>query len=261
MATLLPGNDDWMSTKGNSKQLTKLTEKLEAEPTSRKRHEALIRKLIVLGRFDLALTAAKRFAKVDPDLDRARELLSYAAAVNGDGALALDAMASQVETNPRDLRAQLRAARAYDGAGDSARACAHWTAIAELQPKSVLASHAAKRCSSQDEAKEAPKQGYGQLEAKLDCSGADCPTPVVIAPNGTVYSPWTPSTARVTGNSIAVQRLPAGTYRILLFGGAANKTVKLTLRAANKTRTFQVDRSKAKTAVVAHVRYGSPIGN
>ncbi|MFS8070338.1 MAG: AgmX/PglI C-terminal domain-containing protein, partial [Byssovorax sp.] len=125
------GNEQWM-TEGED-TLGKLRSAAREGETSRQRHEALIRGLLARGRFAEALTAAKRFAEIDPDLASAHELLAQAAAAAGEGALARTSLDAELEMDPssRDLHA--RAARAFEAAGDERRACAHFRSLVELR--------------------------------------------------------------------------------------------------------------------------------
>src|SRR5262249_54741916 len=115
---------------------------------SRQRHEALIRGLLTRGRFSEALHAARRFADLDPDLPRARELLAQAAAAAGDAELARAALGAEVESAPRSYDLHARVARAFEAAGDERRACAHFRSMLELRPAEGEAAYEALRCEA-----------------------------------------------------------------------------------------------------------------
>src|SRR6185503_5840316 len=140
------GDDAWM-TQGED-TLDKLRQAARDGVDSRRRHEALIRGLLGRGRFAEALGAARRFADLDPDLPRARELLAEAAAAQGDRELARTALDAQVELSPTNGDLHARVARAFEAAGDERRACAHFRSALELRPGSDEAQYEALRCQA-----------------------------------------------------------------------------------------------------------------
>jgi Ca-activated chloride channel family protein len=247
-----PGSDGWME--HGEKRVERATKDLAAEPTSRRRHEEMVRALILAGRFEPALEAAERFTELDPDLDRARELLAHAAALNGRRELALAAVASRVELDPRSANGQIRAARAYAAAGDAVRSCAHWTAVEALDPKNEEARDEAARCVAGRAVSGADrKKIHTAFEASLECSAGDaCPLVAVLAPDGRVVSPWTPSEAPASRLSVALGRAPGGTYRTLLIGPTAG-AAKLRVTASGNARTFELGEVKTRTAAITEI--------
>lgn len=270
VASSRAGDDKWLSEGQNA--IDKLEADLRAAPDSRKKHEALVRGLLLNGRFAAALAAANRFVQLDPDLATARELLAYAAIAVGDRALASAAVDALVENAPTEAKAQGRAARAFEALGDEARACAHWRSLAELLPTSDSALFEALRCRARvlgdrdaalRDARAVSKPGpllqklgpllesgqipafgrssgsAGQLETTLTCSpAADCPYVIVITPTGTVFSPWTPGLGRSSPTSFAFSGLLSGVYRVLLVGGAPSASGQVEVRALNARNTF-----------------------
>src|SRR5207244_2593940 len=99
-----------------------LRKAVDQNGASRQRHEALVRGLLSRGRFAEALVAARRFADLDPDAQIARDLLAAAAAATGDAELARTALDAGLEASPRNADLHGRAARAFEAAGDEARA-------------------------------------------------------------------------------------------------------------------------------------------
>jgi hypothetical protein len=93
-----PGDDSWLGQ--GQPAFDKLQTELAASPTSRKRHEAVVRTLLLRGRFAPALTAAQKFVELDPDLPIARELLAYAAVATGDRNLAVASVDALTESAP-----------------------------------------------------------------------------------------------------------------------------------------------------------------
>ncbi len=284
-ATHQAGDEGWR-TQGED-ALEKLRQALREGDRSRQRHEALIRGLLVRGRFPEALAAARRFAEIDPDLPRARELLAYAAAAQGEGELARTAVDAQVEDAPSSVDLHQRAARAFEAAGDERRACAHFRSLFELTPSADEARYQALRCrarlgereAAQREAASLDKPGprltqlltalasggapawdgarvsAGQLEASVRCAdGVErCPIIAVLTPNGSVISPWTPTSARNGAGSIALNDVPEGRYRTLLIGGAPDARGELTLRALASRRTFPITRGGLQTLAITTV--------
>ncbi|MCC6214604.1 MAG: AgmX/PglI C-terminal domain-containing protein [Polyangiaceae bacterium] len=259
---------------------------VDAKPTSRKAHEALVRALLSRGRFEDASQAASRFVELDPDLGVARELAGWAAAARGDRDAALAAVAALVESDPRSARAQVRAARAYEAAGDALRACAHWTALAEVRPDDE-ALHEALRCRATLEgdapgalaaaraiarpgplvrsivaslekgepvAPLADRGNPGELQASVECEGpAGCPLVVVVTPTGAVASPWTPQGARAGARSVAIALPTSGVYRTLIVGGEPGREVKVTVTAAGSTRSRAVTTGGAVSVMATTV--------
>ena len=260
-SAVVRASDDTWRTDGEP-ALQKLREALEKSPTSRQKLEALIRGLLVRGRFDVALTEARRFADADPDLPVARDLLAYASIATGDPKAALEAVDAAVETEARSIKAHLRAAQAFEGSGDERRACAHWRSLAELTRDDAYAAESFRcrvralgdrdaigdakaiekpgaKLAKMIAALESPPAfagdagGLGQIEVTVECAGGndDCPTPIVIAPNGVVFSPATPADARATPRSIAFSSLRDGTYHVVLVGGGAGAQGQVLIRA------------------------------
>jgi hypothetical protein len=271
VAVTRPGDENWLAQ--GQPALDKLQTELAASPTSRKRHEALVRGLLLRGRFVPALAAAGRFVELDPDLPVARELLAYAAVATGDRRRAVDAVDALTESAPNEIKTQGRAARAFEALGDELRACAHWRSVAELAPSSDSALFEALRCRARSmadreaalrDAKAVAKPGplllrlipalesgqipaferssgsAGQLEVTLSCElpASDCPYAIVITPTGTVFSPWTPALGRSGPSSFAFSGLLSGVYHVLLIGGAPSAKGQLEVRALNARNTF-----------------------
>lgn len=276
------GNDQWM-TQGED-ALGKLRGAAREGETSRQRHDALIRGLLARGRFAEALTAAKRFAEIDPDLASAHELLAQAAAAAGEGALARTSLDAELEMAPSNLDLHARAARAFEAAGDEQRACAHFRSLAELRRTDDDARYEALRCrarlgerdavvaeiSAENKpgkrvtelgralatgaapAHDAAAGGGGDLEAKLRCADESerCPTVIVVTPSGKVISPWTPA---ARGGAVTIASPGSGTYRTLIVGGAPDAACEVTVRAFNATRKFSLTRGGTRTVAATSV--------
>jgi Flp pilus assembly protein TadD len=265
-------------TKGHT--LAKLVAALEAAPTSRPRHEALIRGLLVRGRFDDALDRATRFVEADTDDPRARELYAFALAAKGDASGAARAMGSLVEVDPRNAKTQLRAGRAYEAVGDLERACAHFTAARALAPSDETAFEAlrcAYRRTGDREAVlhaaksvEAPKRHVqalidalakgeapapsaartGALSVRVTCDAASrCPSPVVVTPNGTVIAPFVPAAERASVDAVALGVTRSGAYRTLLVGGALGSHGQVELYAFGAQRKLPFTHTNVATPV------------
>jgi Vault protein inter-alpha-trypsin domain/von Willebrand factor type A domain len=270
VAVSRPGDENWVS-QGQA-ALDKLQADLAASPSSRKHHEALVRGLLLRGRFASALSAAQRFVELDPDSAVARELLAYAAVATGDPKLATAAVDALTEAAPNELKAQGRAARSFEALADEARACAHWRSVLELAPTSDSALFEALRCRARvmgdreaalRDAKAVAKPGplvskllpllesgqippfekssgsVGQFEVSLSCEPkTDCPYVIVITPTGTVFSPWTPALGRSSMTSFAFSGLLTGVYHVLLIGGAPTAKGQVEVRALNARNSF-----------------------
>jgi Ca-activated chloride channel family protein len=217
----------------------------------------------------------------------ARELLSYAAVATGDRQRAAAAVDAMTETDPRALKAQGRAARAFEALGDEARACAHWRSMFELLPGSDAALFESLRCRARvlgdrvaalSDAKAVSRPGpllqkllpllesgeipafrkssgnVGQFEVSLSCDAKqDCPYAIVITPTGTVFSPWTPALGRSSPTSFAFSGLLTGQYRVLLVGGAPSVTGKVDVRALNARNLFDFAPGHAQVIAVTQV--------
>jgi len=273
--------------------LDKLQADVAANPSSRKRQEALVRGLLLRGRFAPALIAAEHFVELDPDLPVARELLAYAAVATGDRQRAAAAIDALTEAGASDLKSQGRAARAFEALGDEARACAHWRSVLELAPSSDSALFEALRCRARAmgdrdaalaDAKAVAKPGpllakllpqlesgqvppfekssgsAGQFEVTVRCdAGPECPYAIVITPTGTVFSPWTPALGRSSPTSFAFSGLMTGPYRVLLIGGAPSAKGQVEVRALNARNSFNFAPGHAPTVAITQVTM-APIG-
>jgi hypothetical protein len=287
------GDETWVGQ--GQVALDKLQTELAAAPNSRKRHEALVRGLLLRGRFAPALAAARKFVELDPDLPVAREVLAYAAVATGDRNLAVAAVDALTENAPNDLKAQGRAARAFEALADETRACAHWRSVFELAPSSDSAQFEAFRCRARTmadgeaalrDAKAVPKPGplvqkllpllesgqlpaferssggAGQLEVTLTCEPKnDCPYAIVITPTGTVFSPWTPALGRSSATSFAFSGLMTGVYHVLLIGGAPAAKGQLEVRALNARTSFPFSPGHAPTIVTTQVTMSPAFSN
>jgi hypothetical protein len=284
-AVTRPGDESWVG-QGQA-ALAKLETDLASAPTSRKKHEALVRGLLQRGRFAPALAAAERFVTLDPDLPVARELFAYAAVASGDKQRATAALDALTENAPTDPKAQGRAARSFEAIGDELRACAHWRALYELAKTSDAAQFESFRCRARvlgdreaalRDAKSISKPGPllqrllpqlesgtpppferssgspGQFEVSLKCeTGNDCPFAIVITPTGTVFSPWTPALGRSSPTSFAFSGLMSATYRVLLVGGSPQAHGQVEVRALNTRNAFPFGPGHAPTIASTQV--------
>jgi Ca-activated chloride channel family protein len=275
-------DDSWRQ--AESKHLETLRAAVQKDEGSRRAHARLVRGLLQRGKFDEALTAARRFVGLDPDLSVAHELLAHAEAASGHGPRAVAAIAWLAEAQPRSSRAQVRAAQAYEALGDERRACSHWRAAAALLPKDEWVRYEAVRCTGRvrdsqgalamaraiDKPGEAllgliallekgePLPGYdpgrgraGSYEATVTCApGQECPVVVILGPDGTVHSPWTPDRFRVGRGMISFQP-GVGTYRAILIGKGE---AKLVLRAHGVSRAFDVTGEGTRTVAATDLR-------
>jgi Ca-activated chloride channel family protein len=277
-------DESWLG-KGED-ALVKLRSALAANQTSRKKYEDLVRGLLARGRFEEALATAKRLVSMDPDLPVARELLAYAAVASDDAELAARAIDTQTETDPTSLKWHVRGARSFEALGDERRACAHWRSLAELAPQSDEFAFESWRCRArvldqrdgvltearsgkpsklvseliaQVEASKPPPfstsvAGPGQFEAAVTCSaGERCPTVLVVSPNGTVFSPFTPTDSRSSAHSVAFAGLRDGTYVTVLSGGSPDARGELTLRTFGSTKKFPIAHGGRQTVAATRV--------
>ncbi len=219
-------DDRWMTQGADS--LDKLRRAVEDEGTSRAAHEALIRGLLARGRFADALAAAQRFAAIDPDLDRARELLAGAAAAAGEAEIARTALDAAVELAPRSAgsphprrprlrgrrrrgprlrplaiarrpapqvrRSALPVLRCRARLGESEAVLAE--ARAEDKPgKSGHRAHHHPHRRRRRPPTTPPPRARVSSRPRVRCEGESkhCPTVLVIKPNGDVISPWAPT--------------------------------------------------------------------
>jgi len=278
-------DDGWRETDEVAVEL--LREVVRQSPQSRRAHVALVRGLLMRGRFDAALEAAQSFADLDPDMPLARELLAQAAAATGDGPRAVAALASQLDVDHRSPKQHQLVARAYEMLGDERRACAHWQAAAALRPQSDRARFEALRCRARvlgelDEALaearaisqpgklvrkliatleagkappfDASADALGWFEAKVRCEGeGSCPVVVVLAPGGRIYSPWTPPTERTKPGSVSFGDWTwnEGTYRTLLVAAEPGARGELELRAGNKHQSLAFEHRGGVQSVAA----------
>ncbi|MEP7123641.1 MAG: AgmX/PglI C-terminal domain-containing protein [Byssovorax sp.] len=280
------GSEQW-TTQGEP-ALAKLRGAVHEGETSRQRHDGLIRGLLSHGRFAEALTAAKRFTELDPDLGSARELLAQTAAAVGDGLLARTSLDAELETAPTSVDLHLRAARAFEAAGDERRACSHFRSIVELRKADDDARYEALRCRARLDERDAvvaeitaiEKPGKrvtelgkalaagqapayvssangGDFEAKLGCADESerCPTVVVVTPTGKVISPWTPASR---GGAVTASGLGSGTYRTLIVGGDPGTACDVTVRTFGSTKKFSVPRGGTRTVVATLVTIPEP---
>jgi hypothetical protein len=91
-----------------------------------------------------------------------------------------------------------------------------------------------------------PAEGKaGQLQIDIKCAAGipaqDCPSPVVVTPDGSIVSPWTPGTGRSSRSRVTFEKLRSGDYFVLVLGGAPHAlgTVTLTGRNENQAIKFQ----------------------
>ena len=273
------GDERWRSS--SDAVVAKARSDAASDPASRKRRESLVRTLLGRGQFDEARVVAEAFADADPDSVVASELVAEARAATGDGAGALTAIDAAVESAPRSTTAHGRAARAFEAAGDERRACAHWRSLAELQPSDDGAIAESLRCrarsadgraTAEAEAKDIDKPGprvaalaaafergdtpafedhapAGTLVAKVTCAEGHerCGAVVVVTPQGTVVSPWTPGAWRSGAGEVAVGALWNGAYKTRLVGAAVGVKATVTVRALGSTRAFEVDPTSPDT--------------
>ncbi len=271
-ATHVEGNDLWMAQ--GEDELARLRTALAQSPESRKRFETLVRGLLTRGRFDEALAISRRLIALDPDSTISHELLSYSAVAAGDPHLAVMAVDAQAETDPRNAKWHARAARAFEALRDERRACAHWRSLAELQPGTEEFVYESLRCRARllsdrgralREARAFASPGAsmaaltatlesgipgsydrttgraGAFEAEIACaSDARCPSVLVVAPNGTVFSPYTPTDARSSRHSVALSLVRDGTYRTVLAGPEPADPATVTVRALGVTKRFRL---------------------
>jgi hypothetical protein len=197
----------------------------------------------------------------------------------------------QTETEPTSATWHARAARAFEAMSDERRACAHWRSLAELKPASEEFAYEALRCRARvlrdptalGDARRFDKPGKlvsgllsaleirtppaydkslgnaGSLEAEIVCSGeGKCPSVLVVAPNGTILSPFTPTDARSSSRSVAVGTVREGTYRTLLVGGSGDARGTVTVRALGSTRKYAVVRGGRQTVAVTTIAKPRP---
>lgn len=245
--------------------LEKLNESLSGDPQSRQRMEAFIRGHLQHGRFDVARRKAEEFVRLDPDHAPARELLAYASVLDGDHETARKMLDIRTEANPRDPAAHAQSARSFEVVGDQVRSCAHYRALAELAPALEEAKTRAENCwqamlSGKEATNLEPQEGDpGQLQIEVQCDAgvgeAECPSPVAVAPDGQVLSPWTPGTGKSSRRRITFVKLRSGDYHILVLGGSPEAKGKLVLTGRQENKAFRFEGGSMHTIAKTTVAF------
>jgi tetratricopeptide (TPR) repeat protein len=109
-----------------------LRRSVQADPTRRSAHGALVRAAIRVGHSD-ALAFAKAWADSDPEHAPALTALADVLAAQGDP-IAIRAYASALEVTPFSSSTHDALARAFASKGDLRRACSHRLAIVSIDP-------------------------------------------------------------------------------------------------------------------------------
>jgi hypothetical protein len=105
---------------------------VQADPTKRSAHSALVRTALRSGHAEL-LQFAQAWAEVDPDHAGALTSLADALAATGDP-LALRAYESAIEVLPFSPSEHALLAAAFENKGDLRRACSHRRAVVSIDP-------------------------------------------------------------------------------------------------------------------------------
>ncbi|MBC8070925.1 MAG: hypothetical protein IAG13_21535, partial [Deltaproteobacteria bacterium] len=112
-----------------------LRRSVQADPTRRSSHGALVRAAIRVGHSD-ALAFAKAWADSDPEHAGALTALADVLAAQGDP-IAMRAYASALEVTPFSRSTHDALARAFASKGDLRRACSHRRAIVSIDPSNA----------------------------------------------------------------------------------------------------------------------------
>ncbi len=140
---------------------------VQAEPTRRSAHGALVRAALRGGHAD-ALPAARAWAEADPEHAPALLALADALAAQGDP-LAARAYASAVELAPFVGKEHATLARGFELAGDLRRACSHRRAQVSIDPRDVEARAQLSACLAR---RGEPVAARAQLDrARADARG------------------------------------------------------------------------------------------
>lgn len=246
-------------------ELERLRQALAGAPESRARMEEFVRRHLAQGRFLDAAGVARRFFELDPDYLLAQDLLAQASVVAGDHEFARRMLDVQVETSPRSAALHTQAARAFASAGDSVRACAHLRSLAELSPTDTDAGQRASSCfllllgGPVVAQEEKPKTSVPQLRVSVECAPgtavADCPAPVLVAPDGRVTSPWTPGSAEAGSTSVGLEKLRSGSYHVLLLGGAPGTQGRIVLAGRHEQTTLSFVAGGLRTVAKVEVAF------
>ena len=75
----------------------------------------------------------------------------------------------------------------------------------------------------------------------------------VVSPLGNVFSPFTPTDARSSNQSVAFSGLRDGTYMTVLAGGSADARGEVELRAYGSTKKLPISRGGRQTVAATRV--------
>lgn len=236
-------------------------------PESRARMEDFIRRHLAQGRFAEAADVARRFVELDPDYLLAQSLAAQAAVVSGDHELARRMLDVQVETSPLAGDLHRQAASAFENAGDAVRACAHRRTLAELEPADLTGVARANECwnvllggpRGPREAASAKSMEAPQLKVEVTCDAGtpvgDCPAPVVVGPDGSVISPWTPGAGDSALTSVSLLKLRSGSYFVLVLGGAPGVRGRMSVVGRHEQTKFQFVAGGLRTVAQVNVKF------
>lgn len=217
-----------------------------AEADTRGQREWQIRDYLAHGRFDAAQLAATLWAAAEPKSRPALSVLAQTSLLSGDRPRLLAAAAGSVELDPRDPGAQEFAARVFTRAGERARACGHWRALASLPIPDALTQANARTCLETDGMPTLPSpRAQSEIQATVQCARATrrCPTLALIADDGSVR------TVLDSGRDDAVflASLGGATWRLLRVGGDsdARGTVRVSVAGEKRTYPFGPDSPRA----------------
>lgn len=275
------GTEAW--TQGSDDALAKLREAAKQAGNKRGPREQLVRGLVLHGRFDESLAAARELVAADPDSALAWSLLAESSLLTDDTANALGAVDTVAALDPSAVGPHLQAGNAFHEAGDDARSCAHFRALVTLPEVPDAALAEAIRCRAlvlgeRDlaiaEGKRFAKPGpqlssmihaleggaspafqspspLGAVTATLACQ-SDCPRLALITPRGRVVSALTPGVSRSTGTVLSAGR-QRGVYRTLVLGPRTTATT-VTLRADDVSQAFPIAVDGSRTVATSVVQ-------
>jgi len=116
------------------KRVSTLQAAVTRTPLRRGPRRSLQRELVRIGAYDMALTHAREWAKLDSDSSEALRALGDMELASGNSREAARTYGSQVEVNPYSARIHLRMSRMYRNKGEARRACAHLWSLVSIRP-------------------------------------------------------------------------------------------------------------------------------